>query len=295
MHLEFSCDQMRELKTFADDLGIDFGVSPMDPVSMEEMIELRPSFIKIGSGDANNFPLIKTASESGLPVILSTGMQKQSTIQQAVGVLNDKNSVILHCISSYPTIVKNINLKQMIYLQENHVNVGYSGHELGFSPSLVAVMLGAKVVERHFTMDKQMKGSDHKCSLDPDDLKEFVRLVRKREELKNSCDVNGIRKIVQGVDFFPEITDEEFPKFIGEIMGEERGGEMYPCEEVCHEKLGKAVVYKSDRKSGEVIGECDVCIKVAKGLLPEELQSIVGKTLVCNVEKDQGVNLGHFL
>lgn len=285
---------MKELKEFAAELQIDFGVSPMDPISMNEMIDLRPAFIKIGSGDTNNFPMLETAAESNLPLIVSTGMQKQSTIRRVIELLQERSVdfSLLHCISSYPTQDQDINLNQMRYLMEEfpNVRIGYSGHELGFNPSLAAVMLGARIVERHFTLDKTMKGSDHKCSLEPEELKKFVELVRRREKLpifKGS----EIRKFFNGVDFFPDIEDVNFGSFIQDILGSPRSELIYACEQLCQDKLGKSIVFASDLQSGTVLKMEDLAIKVSgeKGIAPEDFKEVVGCKLRINVEMDQAV------
>lgn len=296
-HLEFSCDQMRSLKEYSELIGLDFGVSPMDPLSIKEMIEMKPDFIKIGSGDTNNFPMLRTVADCGLPVIISTGMQKQSTIERAVEIIQQKtdNFAVLHCISSYPTEVQDINLKQMLRLKKQYPVVGYSGHELGFFPSLAAVYLGARIIERHFTLDKGMKGSDHKCSLDPVDMKGFVSIVRKWEEFTEGKDI--IQKFHHGIDFFPSIPESSFHEYIDLVSGSPRGEAIYPCEQPCFDKLGKTVVFKRALRSGVILREDDLCIKVAeeKGVSAEDHGGIISRKLQLDVVKDQVVQEGYLI
>lgn len=299
-HLEFTTDQLNELKEHADELSIAFGVSPMDPGSMQEMINLRPTFLKIGSGDANNFQLIVTAAASGLPVILSTGMQSHSTIEAAVELIakTTKKFAVLHCISAYPTAAEDTNLRQMLKMIKTwpHATVGYSGHELGFNASMLAVLCGARVVERHFTLDKTMKGSDHKCSLDPSEMQSFVRLVRQWQAMQeNDDDVTvDIQKCYKGVDFFPFVKTSEFANFVDAAMGCSRSEVMYPCERTCYDKLGKSLVFSGALKRGRILEADDFSIKVAneKGVHPENLKNIVGKELKEDVSKDDVVMMG---
>lgn len=306
-HLEFSIDQMIQLKSYADELNISFGISPMDPISMQEVIEMQPAFIKIGSGDANNFhpEFLEAAAKSGLPIILSTGMQTQSTIESAVGILSKhtRNFAILHCISSYPTKVQDVNLSQMMYLTNRFsYPIGYSGHEVGYLPSLVATFFNAKIVERHFTFDKTLKGSDHKCSLDLTDLKEFVGHVRRKEappsQMRESEVWNMERIISKLKEIFGEKTER---RFIDDMMGVPRNVDsIYLCEQPCHSKLGKSVVYENHMESDMTIEIKHLSVKVClkddgqKGIFPEEIYSICGGVLRVPVEKDQIVKLEHF-
>lgn len=280
---------MRQLREYAEELGVDFGVSPMDPISMLEMVELRPNFIKIGSGDTNHLPLIQMAIESGLPLIVSTGMQKRSTIEKVHSLLKGSPSsfALLHCISSYPTADRDINLNQMKEMQRRYPDtfVGYSGHELGFNPSLVAVFQGAKVIERHFTLDKSMKGSDHKCSLDPGELMEFVKRVRQWEKLPEMARVTIERS------FFPEMDANRYNSFISDIMGSPRDESIYPCEKPCQDKLGKSLVYRNSLPAGTILTLTDLSVKVSeeKGLEPEGIEEVVGRILILDVARDQAV------
>lgn len=298
-HLELSSAQMKALSDYAKLLKLDFGVSPMDPVSMKEMIELRPSFIKIGSGDANNLPMLMTAAESGLPVILSTGMQKQSAIDRAGEILADTRTdhAVLHCISSYPTDNQDVNLNQMVKLMEKYPVVGYSGHELGYSPSVAAVILGAKMIERHFTLDKTLKGSDHNCSLDPVDMNKFVQLVRAWEDSTIGLVCGNVQKCYKGIDFFPDIDEKYFNEFIQSVMGTTRTEEIFYCEKLCQDKLGKSLVYKRSLKSGCVLQEDHLSIKVSdiKGCSPEQYYEMVGQRLLCDVGKNEPIHKEHVI
>lgn len=291
--------QMKQLRECAQLAQIDFGVSPMDPVSMREMIDLGPSFIKIGSGDTDNFSLVEMAAKSELPIILSTGMQTNRTINRAVELLKkwSRNYAVLHCISSYPTAESDINLNQMLCIMQNNPNavVGYSGHEVGFLPSLAAVALGARIIERHFTLDKTLKGSDHKCSLDSSELSRFVALVRASERvatLESHCPKIQITKWFQELELSSDCNE----KHMDNLMGTPRSDSIYPCEESCKNKLGKSIVYRNALKSGACLQSTDLCIKVSneKGISPNEIDCTLGQVLGINVDKDQVLRYDHF-
>lgn len=150
-YLEFSIQQYKLLQAYAKDINILFTASAMDIVSLQELYTLDLPFIKIGSGDANNFPLLKyAASISEIPLIISTGMQTEKTIRKIVCIMknyNKTNYCLMHCVSSYPTLAENTNLRLMKLLSTwfPDICIGYSGHEEGIAISVAAVLLGAKV------------------------------------------------------------------------------------------------------------------------------------------------------
>lgn len=170
-YLEFTIEQFVELQSFATKVGIFFSASAMDEVfdcdtrarigltllshypkqvSFVELSELGLPFIKIGSGDANNFKLIEYASKQSTPLVISTGMQEMSTVDRIVTIMrrNRKtNFCLMHCVSAYPTLPENANLRLITYLKRRfpHIPIGYSGHEQGIAITLAAVLLGAKV------------------------------------------------------------------------------------------------------------------------------------------------------
>lgn len=149
-HLEFSLEQYVELQRYAEHVGIAFTASAMDEVSLEQLYGLRVPFVKIGSGDGNNFQLIAKASRRSLPLIVSTGMQKELTVRRIVDILRasgKRDFCLLHCVSAYPTRPEHVNLR-LLDVYRNwfpDVCLGYSGHEQGIWISVAAVLLGAKV------------------------------------------------------------------------------------------------------------------------------------------------------
>lgn len=185
--LEMSEAWHYELINYANECGIKFLSTGFDEQSIDFLESLNIDFFKIPSGEITNKPFIKHIARKGKPIILSTGMANLDEIRDAITVLKDNgisnnNLTILHCNTEYPTPMSDVNLKAMYFLKEEfEVNIGYSDHTLGIEVPIAAVAMGAKVIEKHFTLDKKMKGPDHKASLDPDELKAMVNAIRNVE------------------------------------------------------------------------------------------------------------------
>ncbi|KAF6211766.1 hypothetical protein GE061_012281 [Apolygus lucorum] len=262
--LELSEDDYTELQSYSRGKNIMFTASAMDPVSLEFLITLKVPFIKIGSGDSDNLLLIEEAARSGVPLVISTGMQDLEGVKRVRSVVetHHKNFSLLHCVSAYPTPVKEANLQAITTLKIAFpgVVVGYSGHEEGYNLTLAAVALGAKIVERHITLDKTWKGNDHKCSLT-------------REELKSMID--GIREI--------ELAMGTGVKTIME------------CEKPCMRKLGKTIVASKNLDIHRVLQEGDLKIKVARelGFPPHTVSNLIGKKLVECLSEDDVIRREH--
>lgn len=171
--------------------------TPFDFDSLNLLISLNVKEIKIGSSDLNNLPFLKKISELNKKVFLSTGMSNMNEIYDAIKIfkknkLLKKKLFVLHCNTDYPTNYKDANVSAMKTIEkEFNVNIGYSDHTLGIEVPISAVAMGAKVIEKHFTIDKKMKGPDHKASLNPLELKEMIRCIRNVELSKGS----GIKKV----------------------------------------------------------------------------------------------------
>lgn len=149
-YLEFSIDDYLELQTYAKSMNLLFTASAMDAISLEQLYALDVPFIKIGSGDGNNFPMIEKVARHTTPLVISTGMQKESTVRKVVDILSENNKhnyCLMHCVSSYPTKAEHVNLRLLDVYREwfPGVCLGYSGHEQGIWISAAAVLLGAKV------------------------------------------------------------------------------------------------------------------------------------------------------
>ncbi len=183
---ELTKEQYRELKKYCDELGMIFFASVWDEENADLLEEVGGACFKLGSADITHLPLLKHIARKGKPVIMSTGMATLEEIHQAVDTItSEKNNqlILLHCISGYPTKVEESNLKMISALQKEFpFIVGFSDHTPGPFSSVAAVVLGAKVIEKHFTLDKTLPGVDHHLSMDVSEMKtmvEHIRLVEK--------------------------------------------------------------------------------------------------------------------
>ena len=167
-HLEFSKEQLTELKEYSAQYGLDFSFSVFDRDSLEIALEMDLDVIKIPSHSSTNLQLLKKLSKTNKPVIISLGGTTWKEKEQIMSIISDMEVVLMHCVSSYPTKDEELKLDTIKEL-ENRFNtvVGYSGHEPGFEISASSVLFGASIIERHFTLSKSMIGLDHKVSLEP--------------------------------------------------------------------------------------------------------------------------------
>lgn len=181
--LELSQGQHLELLRYARSLGIKYFVSVWDLTALKEMMEIGLDIIKIPSALLTNDKLLKEAVKYQVPIFLSTGMSTIEEIDHAVNILKDNDVTLFHTTSCYPCEFKNVYLKNITFLQERYgLPVGFSGHHLGIAIDIAAVMLGAQIIERHFTLDRTMKGTDHAASLEPFGLHKLIRDLKALEE-----------------------------------------------------------------------------------------------------------------
>ncbi|KAG8454950.1 hypothetical protein GDO86_001245 [Hymenochirus boettgeri] len=259
-HLEFSHDQYRELQKFAKEIGIYFTASGMDEMAVEFLHELGVPFFKVGSGDTNNFPYLKKTAQKGRPMVISSGMQSMDTMRRVYELVKpiNPNFCFLQCTSAYPLLPEDVNLRVIKEFQSvfPDIPVGYSGHETGIAITVAAVAMGAKVVERHVTLDKTWKGSDHQASLEPKELTELVKSIRLVEKAMGS----SVKRLM-------------------------------PCELACQNKLGKSVVAKVKIPAGTVLTLNMLTVKVAepRGFPPEEIFDLEGKTVKQEIAEDESV------
>jgi len=257
--LEFSHDEFRELKRFAeDDVGIFFTASAMDLKAIDFLLDdLQVPFLKVPSNDTNSVAYLTHAAKKKKPMVVSTGMCDLSTVRIAYETVKPLNPdfCLLQCTSTYPLRPADVHLKCLeLYRREfPDIPLGYSGHEEGVFISVAAVALGAKVLERHVTLDKSWKGSDHAASLDPGELKQLVAAIRQVE--------GALGKPIKAIR---------------------------PSEEACRGKLGKSLVAARDLKAGAIIAEDMLVVKVAEphGVRPQWLKRVVGLQLVNDVAAD---------
>jgi len=188
--LELAKEDFRELYDYAGQQGITFLSTPFDMKSVDLLEELGVAAFKIGSGELTNLPLLKYIAKRGKPMIVSTGMSTLEEVGEAVNTIRkDQNDqiVLLHCTSNYPTQIEDCNLRAMCTLKDVfNVPVGYSDHTLGTWIPIVAVAMGACIIEKHFTLDRNMLGPDQKMSLEPPALKRMIRRIRLAEKALGS-------------------------------------------------------------------------------------------------------------
>nr|XP_028568080.1 sialic acid synthase isoform X1 [Podarcis muralis] len=259
-HLEFSHDQYRELQRYAKEIGIFFTASGMDEMAVEFLHDLDVPFFKVGSGDTNNFPYLEKTAKKGRPMVISSGMQSMNTMQQVYKLVKaiNPNFCFLQCTSAYPLQPEDVNLCVITEYQSvfPDIPIGYSGHETGIAISIAAVAMGAKVLERHITLDKTWKGSDHQASLEPKELAELVRSIRMVEKAMGS----PVKRLLS-------------------------------CEVACNEKLGKSVVAKVRIPEGTTLTLDMLTVKVGepKGYPPEDIFDLVGKKVRINIGEDETI------
>jgi len=187
--LELSGDEYGVLKRHAEERGMEFLASAWDEESADLLEELGVAAYKVASADVTNLPLLEHVAAKGKPVILSTGMARMGEVERAVETIRRRNEqlALLQCTSKYPCEFGEVNLRVMLeYRRRFGCVVGYSGHERGISVTVGAVALGASIVEKHFTLDRAMKGGDHAASLEPGGLRKLTRDIRAFEEALGS-------------------------------------------------------------------------------------------------------------
>jgi sialic acid synthase SpsE/sugar phosphate isomerase/epimerase len=227
--------------------------TPWDQSSAQVLSDYGLPAYKIASADLTNHPLLEQVASYGVPLIVSTGMSTEEEISEAVAVLMQSHSsfALLQCSSSYPAPFKDLNLAYMQRLGDiGNCHVGYSGHERGHHIPLAAVALGARIIEKHITLDKTARGNDHRVSLEPD---EFGQMVRQIRDVEQSMGDGGARRITQG-------------------------------ESLNRLSLGKSLVATKALSRGHVVGADDVVIKSpGRGLQPNSLHLLLGRSLARDV------------
>ena len=186
--LELTRDMHEVLIGHCKSRGIQFFSTGFDPESIDLLVELGLNSFKIPSGEITNLPYLRHVGQYGKSVILSTGMATLNEIEATLGILVQAGTpreriTVLHCNTEYPTPMVDVNLRAMLTIRDTFgVQVGYSDHTLGIEIAIAAVALGATVIEKHFTLDRNLPGPDHKASLEPEELKAMVVAIRNIEK-----------------------------------------------------------------------------------------------------------------
>ncbi|MBT5426278.1 MAG: N-acetylneuraminate synthase, partial [Bacteroidetes bacterium] len=184
------------LKDHCQQTGLEFMSTPFDLDSIDQLDDLGVKRYKVGSGDLTNLPLLRHMATKGKPIILSTGMADMREIETVVNELSCSgfpmdSLALLHANTEYPTPYEDVNLQSMLSIKEKFgLRIGYSDHTAGIEVPVAAVALGAEIIEKHFTLDRDMEGPDHKASLEPDELKNMVTAIRHIEQALG----DGIKK-----------------------------------------------------------------------------------------------------
>lgn len=256
IHLKL--DDYKPLKELCDSVGIGFMSTPFDLVSIDCLARLDMDYWKIPSGEITNLPYLRKIGALGGHVILSTGMSELYEIEEALNVLEQagtpRNQVILlHCNTQYPTPFADVNLRAMQALESLHTRgVGYSDHTVGIEVPVAAVAMGAKVIEKHFTLDKSLPGPDHKASLDPEELCHMVQSIRNIEMAMGNDEKH--------------VSPSEQPNIV---------------------VARKSIVAARPIKAGEVLTEENITVKrPGNGISPMKWDYVVGRTATHDFEAD---------
>lgn len=245
------------LKNYCEEKGLIFLSTPFDELSVELLDELNIVAYKVGSGDMNNFLLLKSICAKGKPILLSTGMATLEDVKVSILFIKSnkiKDIVIFQCTTNYPADLEEINLNVINTYQREFPNeiIGFSDHSLGFEASIGAAAKGAKVIEKHFTLDKNMEGPDHKASLNPMELKNWVKSIR------------NLEKTLGGYDKIPSNNEIEIAKI-----------------------ARKSLVSVRDVMKGEILRMEDITTKrPGTGIEPKFYNDIIGKKVKKNILKD---------
>jgi N,N'-diacetyllegionaminate synthase len=225
--LELTEDMHRELIAHCDSLNIGFFSTGFDIGSLDMLVGLGQKLFKIPSGEITNLPYLRHIGQFAQTVILSTGMSTMDEIAAAIDILETSGTprskiTVLHCTTAYPVPTVDVNLQAMQSIRSKfNVAVGYSDHTIGIEISIAAVALGATVIEKHFTMDRNLPGPDHKASLEPAELQEMVRAIRNIEEALG----DGIKRLMPSEKMNRAIARKSIvasePISIGQLFTEE--------------------------------------------------------------------------
>ena len=256
--LELSQDSFKLLKDECDKIGIDFMSTPYSIRDLELLDGIGVGAFKIASGQLTEHYFLKKIAEKNKPIILSTGMGTLKEVSKAVKIIKKINSdiTVLHCTTNYPSLIEDSNINAMLTIKEFcNVRVGYSDHVIDNYACYAAVSLGAEIIEKHFTLDKQMEGPDHSCSLNPLEFKTLINGIRSIEKSLG----NGVKK--------PTLAEEK------NIYGMRRG------------IVAIKKIQKGDLFSIENMGVKRPLI----GMLPSEIENLFGKVASKDIENDEPI------
>ena len=259
--LELSESDLRACKAYCDENNIIFLSTPFDEQAADLLHNVGVNGFKVSSGDLTNIPMLEHIAAKNLPIIISTGMANLAEVEEAVSTIqstSDAPLAILHCISNYPANPAEANLRAMDTLHQAFgCPVGWSDHTLGDEVSIAAVARGARIIEKHYTLDVNLPGPDHKASLEPEAFADMVRKIRNVSKALG----NGIKT--------PQ-----------------------PSEMETADVARRSIVSARDIKAGEIISQHDlICKRPGTGLKPNMMQYIVGQEATRDIEADSLLSL----
>ncbi len=262
--LELSMEDFRKIQTYCRKKNILFLVTPFDHQSVDLLQALNVAMFKIPSGEITNVPFLKYVAQKQKPILLSTGMSTLEEVKEAVKAIyqtRNRQLVLLHCVSEYPAPMEDLNLRAITTLQKRFgLDIGFSDHSLGIEASVAAVALGAKVIEKHMTLDKTMPGPDHKASLD---TKEFAQLVK------------AIRHIEKAMGDGVKSPQKSEIKNIATIR--------------------KSIYARNKILQGQIIKDEDLVIRrPAQGLLPKEIEGVIGRRAKRDIKENALIKREYF-
>jgi N,N'-diacetyllegionaminate synthase len=264
--LEIPENWYNELINYADSKSIQFLSTGFDEGSIDFLGDIGSPLFKIPSGEITNKPYLEHIARKGKPIILSTGMAVIAEIEAALEVMEKagsyrKSITVLHCNTQYPTPMKDVNLMAMLHIKNSlGVDVGYSDHTLGIEVPVAAVALGATVIEKHFTLDRNLPGPDHAASLQPEELRSMVKAIR---NIELALSGTGIK----------EPSTSEIPNKV---------------------VARKSIHTKNLLNSGHLLTPCDLVMKrPGDGISPMEIDNIIGRKINQNLEAETKLKWEH--
>ena len=262
--LELNEDSHHLLIKYCNQKGIKFLSTGFDLDSLEFLNKIGIRLAKIPSGEITNYPYLKKVAQLYSEVILSTGMSDMDDINKALAILlkfgvKKENITILHCNTEYPTPMSDVNLKAMLHIQtELNVKIGYSDHTLGIEVPIAAVALGARVIEKHFTLDRNLPGPDHRASLEPNELKSMVNSIRNIEKALSG---SGIKEPSKS-----ELKNKQI--------------------------IRKSIIAIKPITEGEIFNNRNIGTKrPGTGISPMKWESVIGQASKYNFEQDELISL----
>lgn len=259
--LELSYEDFRKIKQYCDRIGITFASTADEAESLDFLLDAGIPFIKLGSGDIGNIPFLRYIGTKRMPIILSTGMSTLADVDISVHALREggaEDITLLHCTTNYPCPFEEVNLRAMITLRDAfHLPVGYSDHTVGPEVAIAAAAVGARVIEKHFTLDRCMDGPDHAASMEPYEFQKMVEKIRNVERALG----DGIKK----------------------LTGQ---------EEKIKKVVKKRIVALTNIEEGEVLSTENICVKRNDtGMEAGMWEWVIGKRADRGYGRDEGIIL----